>query len=278
MQRIDDTFSANDGLKIFTICWQPAADPIGVILLVHGIGEHAGRYDHVAEVLTDAGYIVYALDHRGHGRSEGLRTYFESFDVLLADLENYYQAIKAKHTGVPFFMYGHSMGSLISLMFVLMHQSELAGWISTGSPLMSDSLAPKFVVQFANMVAGIAPKLQIIRLAGNNISRDPVVVERYNNDPLVNRRPLRVGMVTMIFNNAIAMRKRLNELTLPILVMHGGDDAIAPASGSEYLYIHAASEDKQLKIYDKYLHEIHNEFGRETVFADMLAWLERQNN
>ena len=116
MQQSDGTFSAYDGTTIYHRTWAPDGDAKGVVLLVHGLGEHSGRYQHVAERLVDAGYVVAALDHRGHGKSSGKRVYVKSYDEFMRDLTQFRRMVESEHPGLPVVMVGHSMGSGLSTM------------------------------------------------------------------------------------------------------------------------------------------------------------------
>jgi alpha-beta hydrolase superfamily lysophospholipase len=276
MNEYVDSFQNSDGQRIHTIRWLPADKPKAIILLVHGIAEHSGRYRHVAERLTQNGYAIYALDHRGHGQSEGVRAHFGSMDQPVADLEQYYQQVKIANPDAKIFVYGHSMGSLISLLFVLKYQSELAGWICTGSTLHLDKLAPAPLLAFGKLARHIAPKFHLLPLDAQGISRDPAIVAAYNNDPLVERKPTRINIAVSLTVASQQARERLAELTLPILILHGGADTITPPSGSSYLYEHAGSADKTLKIYEGLYHEVHNEPEKEQVLDDIAEWLDKR--
>lgn len=265
-------FKNSEGQQIYTVNW-PVAQPKAVIVLVHGIGEHSRRYDHVAAALNQAGYAVYALDHRGHGKSEGMRVYFDSFDQPVADLKQYVDTVRAQHPGTPLYIYGHSMGSLISTLFVLRYQDMLAGFITSGSPLNIDTSVPAPVSAVLRVVAGIVPKAELLALGVEGISRDPKVVAAYQADPLVNQRPLRLGIVARMADSAKAAREQLPTLRLPMLILHGDADKVTPIGGSEYLYQHAGSQDKTYKVYPGLYHEVHNEPEQAQVLADVVAWL-----
>lgn len=265
------SFVSDDQLNIHTETWLPDGDLRAVVLLVHGIGEHIGRYRHVAERLVEHGYGVFGLDHRTHGQSEGEpRVYIPDFDRVVDDLKRYCDGIQLPRV----FIYGHSMGSFIATLFTLRYQGQLAGFISTGSPLLIDKSYPRVVVTLGNVVSALAPKLPLIPLALNSISRDPAVVAAYHADSLVFTGRVRARMASG-YNNALApVRGQLNRLHLPLLVLHGGADTITPHSGSELLYASAASPDKTLKIYPGLYHEIHNEPEKEAVLTDIVTWLD----
>lgn len=274
MQEHTAAFRNRDGQRIHTISWLPDSDPKAVVVLVHGIAEHSGRYRHVADYLTTHGYAIAALDHRGHGQSEGLRAYFNTFDEPVTDLTSYVEQVKAENPGKKVFMYGHSMGALISLLYILRNQSELTGWISSGIPLHLDQAAAAWIVVSGLVAARFVPKLPVFPVNSSTISHDPQVVQSYDHDPLNYRRPTRVGMAAGIVNSSRQARDEVHRLTLPVLIMHGGADPICPSGGSQYLYDCISSSDKTLKLYEGMYHEIHNEIDRDTVLNDVRAWLD----
>jgi alpha-beta hydrolase superfamily lysophospholipase len=271
-QHMESGFQTTDGLHIHTESWLPDGDVRAMVVIVHGIGEHIGRYRQVAAYLNQQGYAVYGLDHRTHGKSDGQpRVYITDFDQVVADLKQFLDMIAQPSNKV--FLYGHSMGSFVSLNYVLKYQQELAGFISSGCPIMIDSQFPTLVAQIGNLLNVFMPTLPLIPLELDGVSRDPAVVAAYRADPLVHAARVRVRMAVG-YNNALKpLRQRLPELRLPMLILHGGADKIAPVAGSQFLYEKASSPDKTLKIYPGLYHEIHNEPEQNLVLSDITSWL-----
>jgi len=260
-------------LNLHTQTWLPDGEARAVVLIVHGTGEHIGRYEHVASHFVEDGYAVYGLDFRGHGKSDGLRAYYDNFDDPLRDLKQYLDQIKAEQPDKKIFLYGHSMGSLLALVFALDHQRELDGLILSGSTLEVESSQPKFLIALGGVLNNIIPKTPITPLPHPYLSRDPAVVTAYNTDPLVFQGNVRVRTGSQIVHMSRMVKARLSEITLPLLIIHGGQDKICPPAGSETLYRGAGSSDKTLKIYPDLYHEIHNEPEKETVLTDNVNWL-----
>ncbi len=245
-----------------------------MIVLVHGIAEHSGRYGHVAEAFVNADFAVYAYDHRAHGKSEGEpRTYFASFDLAVADLAVYIEIVRQENPTKKIFVYGHSMGSLISNLYVLRNQDKIAGWISSGSPLTVDKSLPAPIVMILSAIGAIAPTLRLAKIDPKDLTHDENIVNAYITDPLGDSKPTRLGMARGIISNSHVVIGQLPNLKMPILLLHGGSDKICPPSASPLIHEKAGSKDKTLKIYDGLYHEIHNEpyYGR--IMTDVIEWI-----
>lgn len=275
MQHSTSRLMTQDGHAIHTEAWLPEATPRAAILLVHGYAEHIGRYAHTAQRLVRAGYAVYGMDHRGHGKSEGPRAYFESAELPLHDLQQFYEQVRAEQPDRKLFMLGHSMGTLLSLHFVLRQPDALDGLILSGTAIHGgETVAPALRFVLRRFVRPIAPTLALVPAIGSEqLSTDPAVARAYDNDPLVYRKPWRVGMAAVLLDMADDIHARAQEIRLPLLVLHGSEDAIAPVSGSHALYEKATSEDKTLHTFPGMRHEILNEVDKDKVFQVIQDWL-----
>ena len=268
------TLKTSDNLMLHAQKWLPDSEPKAVVLLVHGIAEHIGRYDHVAQAFVSADFAVYGYDHRTHGKSDGdPRTYINPFTQAIDDLALVVTHVRQENPTQKLFVYGHSMGSLISNLYILKNQDIVAGWISSGSPLTSDSNTPALVVQILSFISKFAPTLQLVNIPPTDLSHDQNIVQAYIHDPLVNAKPTRLGMASAIISHSKTVISQLNTLRLPILLLHGNADKICPMSASKLIYEKASSADKTLKIYEDLYHEIHNEtlYGR--IMSDIIEWI-----
>ncbi|MCL4254531.1 MAG: alpha/beta hydrolase, partial [Anaerolineae bacterium] len=238
------TLKTKDNITLHAQKWLPNGESKAMIIIVHGIAEHIGRYDHVAQVFVEAGFAVYGHDHRTHGKSEGEpRSYITPFTQAVDDLGLMVAHIRQENPTQKLFMYGHSMGSLISNLYILKHQDQFAGWISSGSPLTSDTTTSTLTIQFLTALSRIFPTLALVKLPPTDLSHDENIVQAYINDPLVNTQPTRIGMAREIIEQTKLVISQLNTLRLPILLLHGSDDKICPVSASKLIYEKAQHDD-----------------------------------
>lgn len=270
----EDTFSGVSGRSIFYQTWRPEAESRAVLLLAHGAGEHSNRYTGLADYFTAQGYVVIALDHNGHGRSDGVPGHVEDFEDYLSDLRTLHLQTSQRYDGLPIFLVGHSLGGLICSVYLLRHQAEFTGGILSG-PAIKTELAPgPLQMMLIRLLSVLTPKLGMLQLDANGVSRDPEVVRDYIADPLVHHGKISVRKLLELFGAMDTVQSRAQELSLPILIMHGAEDAMADVEGSRFLHEHIGSQDKTLKIYPDLFHEIFNEPEKAAVMADMLQWCE----
>lgn len=264
------------GYSVYYQYWIPDRDIRAVVLLVHGAGEHSNRYIEVARQLCAAGYAVAALDHIGHGRSDGHYGHMDSFDHHLETLELFRQQVAARFSDRPMILMGHSMGGLISTCFLLRHQHKFVACVLSGPAIKTD-LEPGFMQRLIiRLLSWLAPRLGVLQLDAQGVSRDPAVVKAYIEDPLVNHGKMSAGFVWELFKAMSEAQERAAEITLPLLLMHGEQDAMASPAGARFLYDAVSSADKQLKLYPDLYHEILNEPERDQVIADLLAWCDQR--
>jgi acylglycerol lipase len=265
-------FEGVGGLEIYWQAWLPAGTPRAVVTIAHGGAEHSGRYAWTAGQLTARGYAVYALDHRGHGRSGGPRAYVDRIDNAVADLHTLGDLARDRHPGLPVVLLGHSMGGLISLAYALRHQEELSGLVLS-APLAVLEANP--VARTAvRALSAVAPRLPIYKIDGTTVSRDPDVVRAYDADPLNHRGMLPARTVGEIAATVATFDARLPELTLPILTIYGSGDRLVDNAGSKLVDARSGSEDSTLIAYDGLYHEVLNEPERDRVIADVGSWID----
>ena len=265
--------TTSDGLTLFTRHWPAPAPQRGTLALVHGYGEHSGRYDHVAAAVARAGVSTYAFDLRGHGRSDGRRAYIDHFTQYLDDLSRFLERVRTVAPEGPLFLFGHSMGGLISLKYVLDRRPDLRGLLLSAPAIeVNPDLAP-LLRRLSQWLGWLAPTLPTVRSPEGAISRDPDVVAEAEADPLNyhGRIPARTGAELLRVGDDV--QGRLGELDLPFLVLHGTGDLLATPAWSQRLYDQARAADKTLRLYDGLYHETFNEPEQEQVLGDVHDWI-----
>jgi len=246
-----------------------------VICLVHGMGEHSGRYGHVADRLTKARYGIFAFDLRGHGKSSGPRGHTPSYEALLNDVNFFINEVDKNFPELPLFLYGHSLGGNLVLNYVIRRQSHLKGVIATDPWLRLAFEPPRFKIILAQITNYIWPSFsQKNGLDSKILSRDPEVVHAYENDPLVHDH-ISSRMFVDIYQSGYWALEHASEFSLPLLLMHGGADKIISVKASSE-FAGKITEKCTLKIWDGLYHEIHNEPEKEEVFKFLIDWLDKE--
>jgi alpha-beta hydrolase superfamily lysophospholipase len=269
----EDALEGVGGLRIFSQAWLPESSPRAVVVIAHGAGEHSGRYAHVAARLVDDGYAVYALDHRGHGHSEGHRAHVDRMDNLVADLDSFVVLASGEHPGVRTFLLGHSLGGAISLRYAIRHQDRLTGLILSGTLAALDA-APAPMRVAARVLSVVAPRLPLIAVDPSLVSRDPEVVRAYETDPLVFHGKLSARTVGEIAAAVESFPSGVAAITVPVLILYGSEDGLVPPAGSVMISERIGSSDKTVTAYDGLYHEILNEPEQDRVLDDIVAWLD----
>lgn len=270
-----DTLESDGGLSLYRKRWLPEGKPRASVVIAHGAGEHLGRYEHVARHLTGAGYAVHALDHRGHGRSEGPRADIGPMDGVVADLRSLIALGRAEQPGGKLFLLGHSMGGCISLEYALRHGDEIDGLILS-SALTSLNAASPTTRALSKAVGSVAPRLGVYSVDTSLVSRDPQVVSAYEEDPLVFHGKLPARTVGQLTRSVESFPGRLPGLTIPLLVFHGGEDGITERAGTEQVHARAGSADKTIRVFEGLYHETLNEPEQNQVLDVVVEWLDER--
>ncbi len=262
-----------DGLRLHQQTWLGDA-PKAAIVLVHGLGEHSARYEHVAERFTATGYDIHTYDLRGHGRSEGERTYIEDIKEHTGDLDRFVTAVRSRTANLPLFLLGHSMGGAISARFLIDGDRGLRGAILSAPAVRRAGILGKPLEAIFMFFAQRWPHFHAPAIKGERVTRDPDMASRYDADPLVDHAGVTIGTFAAIVRGTREIDARSNEILLPVLLAHGTKDKLVKHIASERLHERVGSQDKTLKIYEGLYHEILNEPEREQVMQDMLDWLD----
>jgi alpha-beta hydrolase superfamily lysophospholipase len=271
--RTERHFDGVGGVRIVYDVWTPDISPRAVVVLSHGLGEYARRYDHVAQRFGEAGLVTYVLDHRGHGRSGGKRMLVRNITEYTADFATLVGIASREHPGLKRVVLGHSMGGGIVFAYGVERPDDYDMMVLSGPAVAAqDQVSP--LLAFAAKVLGvIVPGLPVQDLDVNAISRDPAVVAAYNADPLVYHGRVPTGIGRALLQVGETMPQRAPALTAPLLVVHGSDDRLIPIAGSRRLVECVGSTDVQLKVYPGLYHEVFNEPERDQVLDDVVSWI-----
>lgn len=272
MNHRDGNFDGGDQASYYFQCWEPETPPRAVIVIAHGLAEHSGRYARLASSFVERGYAVAALDHFGHGQSDGEKGTVQDFDVFTDTLERFREMIARDYPDVPSILLGHSMGGLISTSHLIKLPGRFKGCVLSGPAIMSDAKPGQFQMAIVRFLSRFFPGLGIMQLDANGVSRDPEEVTRYVNDPLVYTGKVSARMAAELFRAMNDVQRDAGKIDLPILILHGGEDSMASPLGSRFLEANVGSAEKQLKIYPGLFHEIFNEPERDEVFKDVVEW------
>jgi alpha-beta hydrolase superfamily lysophospholipase len=272
VRRSQSKFTVPDGSRLFRRSWLPR-DPERVVLLVHGLAEHSGRYDHVGAWLAARGCAVHAYDHRGHGQSEGQRGHLPAFSALLDDLEALLEIVRREHPGLPVVLVGHSMGGLVTAALLCERKPDLRAAITSGAPLEVPATFSRTRIRVVRTLRRIAPRMRIHGgVDPETLSRDPRVVRAYADDPFVFRR-ITASMAAELLDAVVRTAGSALRVRVPMLLLHGEADSLCPPSGSRAFHGQLRGPGHRLRVYPQLRHEIFNEPEQEQVLEDLLAWV-----
>lgn len=277
MKTFEAKLKSKDGLDFFVRGWEPDTRSKAVVALIHGLGEHTGRYEHVAQAMTGAGYALVGFDLRGHGKSGGVRGHFPSLNAVMQDIKDFFAFLTTRYPELPQFLYGHSLGGLLVLTYALKSQTNIEGVIATGAGLRSQVHEQKAKVLLAKVLGSIAPTTLIPSGLDNTLlSRDPEVIKAYNSDPLVHDR-ISLGFGKEGLKATDYAWSHAEEFSIPLLIMHGTADRNTYAHGSaEFAKLASKNNrDVTLKLWEGLYHEVHNDPEKEQVIQFMIDWLDR---
>ncbi|GAA6229697.1 monoglyceride lipase isoform X1 [Lates japonicus] len=265
-----------DGLHLFCRYWEPADPPRALVFVVHGVGEHCGPYDEIAQRLKEQSLLVFAHDHVGHGQSEGERVAIKDFQVYIRDSLQHIDLMKSRHPDVPVFIVGHSMGGAISILTACERPSDFAGVVLIGPMVqMNPDTATPFKIFVAKVLHRMLPSLTLGSIESKWISRDKTQVEAYDTDELNYHGGLRVSFGIQLIGAAARIEKEIPSISWPFLLLHGDADKLCDIRGSKMMYENAPSSDKTLKIYEGGYHALHHDLPEvaQSVLKEVAGWI-----
>lgn len=267
------TFPGHGNTQLFAQSWRPASTtPRGTLIIHHGLADHSTRYAPLAEALARAGYAVWALDMRGHGRSAGARVVMEGIDVMLDDLDAFVRLVRARAPQQPLFLFGHSIGGLIAALYTIERQPALAGTITVSPGIALE--APPIQAAAIQLVNALSPNAAIFAVPHPLFSNQPAVVHDMDTDPLISQRPAPARTARAALDGIRRVWAAPERITVPLLALHGQEDRVTAPSGSRDLVARAASPDKTLRVYPGFPHDLFHEANSSLVVDELRAWLD----
>jgi lysophospholipase len=262
----ETTIQTFDGTKLFLKTSVPHT-PKAIVVIVHGLCEHLGRYDYITEKLMDQNFGVYRFDHRGHGKSEGKPIFYNNFNELIDDVNSVVDLAKNENPMMPVFLIGHSMGGFAVTTFGMKYPNKVRGIVSSGPVVRLNKPFP--------IPSNLPVDTYFPNALGDGVCSDPAVVEAYKNDPLVGKE-ISAGLFYSLFAGVDWNKENSSHFVDPVLMLHGCNDGLVSEKDSRDLYGDISSSNKTLKIYAFLFHEIFNEPSKDEVIADVIKWLEHR--
>ncbi len=264
--------STRDGISLH-LDSMTVSQPIGVVCIIHGFGEHIGRYRHVMQSLNDSEFNVYGIDLRGHGKSGGSKGHAPDLISLINDIEEFLKMVRAENLYLPLFLFGHSMGGNLVLNYVLRDNSkELSGFIVSAPWIKLAFKLPRWKEQFGALMGRFVPKIRLSNgLNSMHLSKNPEVAKQYNQDPLVNFK-ISGGLFSAINYGAAYLIKHQKEIKLNGFIFHGKLDAIIDYKSTMKLAM-SNPDNIKWKLWEGVFHEAHNDLEQKEVLKEWIDWM-----
>lgn len=256
-----------DGLSLKGV-GETAAAQKAVVVIVHGLCEHLGRYDYLANKLLESGYTVYRFDHRGHGCSDGKETWYSDFNEIIEDVKGVVELARAENPAGKLFLVGHSMGGYAVTLVGTKYPGLVDGVVTSGGVTRYNQPV------FGPLPIALPPDTYFPNTLAEGVCSDPAVIEAYINDPLV-RKQVSVALINSIHDGIDYLKANAAQFVEPVMLLHGCNDGLVAEKDSRDLFGEIGSTDKSLKIYAHLMHEIFNEPSKDEVIAEAIGWLNK---
>jgi len=266
---------ASDGTNMHAVRWQPDTEPKMVLCLIHGLGEHSGRYSPMAEYFANFGVEVVSFDLRGHGKSAGPRGHTDDFSLMVADIAEFLNQASIIDLDKPHFIYGHSLGGTLALKYALSHTGQYKG-IVLSAPLFKPAFEPpKWKIVLGRWLQSWWPSLSLSNeVDRQTLTRDKSILELCELDPLVHDR-ISAKLGTQMLEAGEQLLQDVKEVSFPLLMMHGDADGLT-CHKSSVMFAEQSGQACTLKVWRDFYHELHHEPGKEDVFDYTIDWMKRQ--
>lgn len=262
---------SSDGHRLQVRSWSPVDEPCAVLVVVPGFHSHGAYYERFAQTMARGNVATFALDLRGRGRSSGARCFVERFTEYVEDIEAVASIVRARVPARPLFLLGHGAGGVAACSYALANPRSLSGLICESFALETPASAA--LEMCVEALAFLAPRLPLWRLRSAHFSSDPDRVARMEADVLIRRERQPARTLAALFRANRRLRASLEDIALPLLILHGSADRIALPSGSQFFHEVSASRDKTLQIFEGYYHDLLNDRGSEHVVERVHDWM-----
>ncbi len=269
------TFVAADKLRLFSRSWEsPNQGRRAVLIIQHGLKDHSGRYAELAHTLLARGFAVYAMDLRGHGHSEGRRSYISNFNSLIVDLKEFAGLIREDNPAIPIFFFGHGLGAIIGILATLQHAIDFHGLILSAPALAARENIPVWRMNITRLLGIILPWLPWMNLPLQGFSLDPATVADMEKDPAISPGKVPVRTAAQLLKAMAIVPAEAPEFAAPVLVLQGTADRLVNPAGSRNFYERIISSDKTLKLYPGLAHDLVHEPEKAEVIKAIVEWLD----
>ena len=261
------------GIQLYEQSWRPKTRARAAVIIVHGLKDHSDRYAAAATRLVEEGYAVHAFDLRGHGRSAGPRVDVDDFGDYVADLAIFVDRVRAREPNRPIFLFGHSMGGEIATLYTIAKKPDLRGLVLSGAALKPGQSLSRSRIATTKVLAVLWPELPVLDFDLEQFSRDPAVVAEGKKDPLVFQDSGPARTAAALLRGLERVQNSMDEVSAPLLILHGGADKVTDPAGSRQLNERARSSDKTLIVYEGLYHDLLHEPEKARVLGDVVKWL-----
>lgn len=277
MKHLETSYTTHDGLKLYLQAWMPES-PKASLLLVHGLGEHSGRYAPMVERLLESGVAVFTFDGRGHGKSVDGKpdAFFTSYRDYLEDIDRLYEKVVGYFPSIPSFLFGHSMGGGLVAAYVIDYQPKAVGVILSSPAIKEAEGTSKLLIAVSGLISKWLPRLKALKLDATQISRIPAEVQAYLTDPLNYIQPIPARTAHEVYQMMQSIQAKAASFELPVLVVHGTADGLTNPKGSELFMEKAQSEDKTLKLFPGAYHELIHDLEAEEMIQTVVEWIKER--
>jgi alpha-beta hydrolase superfamily lysophospholipase len=273
-RHLEGTFVGTGNMALYYQAWLPLEQRTrGVLVNLHGLGDHSGLYPRVAEYFPQQGFATYAYDMRGNGRSPGQRAYLNGWHEFRGDLDAFLTLVREAEPDLPLFVLGHSLGGLVVLDYALEHPEKIAGVIAAAPPLGKVGVPP-LLMMLGRVMSRIWPRFSLeVGMDLSGLARDPAIIEAVLADPLFHRRGT-ARLSTEVTTAIARVQSGAARLSTPLLLLHGSDDRMVPPDGTREFFAKVRSQDRTFREYPGGYHGLFADLGSEQVLEDVRRWID----